>query len=352
MGENGACGIGRRKVSASQPLLPVLCQCAPSLSLCEPGHHSNNERLHFARIDIQLKILQTLLSFITNFPTILDRLLKNVVEEDPRMFLANELESIALPDGTTQETTRVLGLAARDAFSRTSVCWVTESFAIPTTPVHSQDLFSRADRERTHQPTLPQGQQLSSNHSHLHSIPSSYSYYNTASSPVHQTLSERSAYPPPFRDTHVVFLLLQQFSSQLETEADLIPAALIKLINGKADADEPGPGWMWVLAMEIMRGLCSDSEFTRSIWQHYDTWQPTVAPAAPLAHASSPPSYPPSSSWSPHVPPCSASPLRCMVWVYLRATLNRTFIATQLRQRRGDVGEGCQRDGDDWHWAA
>ena len=79
-------------------------------------------------------------------------------------------------------------------------------------------------------------------------------------------------------------------------------------------------------------------------------WQPTVAPAAPLAHASSPespPSYPPSSSWSPHIPPCSASPLRCTVWVYLRATLNRTFIATQLRQRRGDVGEGCQRDGDD-----
>ena len=29
-------------------------------------------------IDIQLKILQTLLSFITNFPAILDRLLKNV----------------------------------------------------------------------------------------------------------------------------------------------------------------------------------------------------------------------------------------------------------------------------------
>lgn len=36
-----------------------------------------------------------------------------VVEEDRRMLLANELESITLPDGTTQ----VLGPAARDAFA-------------------------------------------------------------------------------------------------------------------------------------------------------------------------------------------------------------------------------------------
>ncbi|KAI0272210.1 hypothetical protein BGY98DRAFT_936698 [Russula aff. rugulosa BPL654] len=229
-------------------------------------------------VDIQLKILQTLLSFITNFPTILDRLLKNVVEEDPRSFSPMSLNHSSSGRDDT-ETTRVLGLAARDAFSRTSVCWVTESFAIPTTP---------------------------------------------------------------------------QFSSQLETEADLIPATLIKLIKGKADADEPGRGWMWVLAMEIMRGpgvgfvvIPSSRAVSSSITI---LWQPTVAPAAPLAHASSPespPSYPPSSSWSPHIPPCSASPLRCTVWVYLRATLNRTFIATQLRQRRGDVGEGCQRDGDD-----
>ncbi|KAI0270863.1 hypothetical protein BGY98DRAFT_937371 [Russula aff. rugulosa BPL654] len=81
-------------------------------------------------------------------------------------------------------------------------------------------------------------------------------------------------------------LFRKQFSSQLETEADLTPAALIKLINGKADADEPGPGWMWVLAMEIMRGPGVVSGNITI------PWQPTVAPAAPLAHASSPPSYP------------------------------------------------------------
>ncbi|KAI0268500.1 hypothetical protein BGY98DRAFT_1190608, partial [Russula aff. rugulosa BPL654] len=31
---------------------------------------------------------------------------------------------------------------------------------------------------------------------------------------------------------------------------------------------------------------------------------------------------------SPHVPPCSTSLCRCKVWVFLRVTLNRTFIAT------------------------
>jgi hypothetical protein len=57
-------------------------------------------------------------------------------------------------------------------------------------------------------------------------------------------------------------------------------------------------------------------------------WQPTVTRAAPLAHASSPSSYLPSSVWSPHVSPCSASLRRCSLWVHLRATLNHTFIAT------------------------
>ena len=67
-----------------------------------------------------------------------------------------------------------------------------------------------------------------------------------------KTRSERPAYRPHFRDTHDVFLLLNQFSSQLETEAEFIPTVPTKLINREADAGELGPGWMWVLTMEIM----------------------------------------------------------------------------------------------------
>jgi hypothetical protein len=48
--------------------------------------------------------------------------------------------------------------------------------------------------------------------------------------------------------------LLKQFSSKLETEAKVILTLLIKLIGDETDAGEPRPGWMRVLAMEIMHG--------------------------------------------------------------------------------------------------
>jgi hypothetical protein len=48
--------------------------------------------------------------------------------------------------------------------------------------------------------------------------------------------------------------LLKQFSSELETEAEVLLALLIKHFIGETDASEPRPGWMRVLAMEIMRG--------------------------------------------------------------------------------------------------
>jgi hypothetical protein len=86
--------------------------------------------------------------------------------------------------------------AMRLLSSRTSVYWVTS--AIPATRIPPQVVCSRADREHTHEllQTLLQGvsllpfthprpvcQQLFSNHSHVHSILSFYSYYNTTSSP-------------------------------------------------------------------------------------------------------------------------------------------------------------------------
>jgi hypothetical protein len=71
------------------------------------------------------------------------------------MQLPKDFESITLPDGTTQTLgpTRVTRLL----FSRTSLCWVTESvrnsynLSTPTGRCH------QADRERTYEqlPTLP-----------------------------------------------------------------------------------------------------------------------------------------------------------------------------------------------------
>jgi hypothetical protein len=84
-------------------------------------------------------------------------------------------------------------------------------------------------------------------------------------------------------------------------------------------------------------------------------WQPAVAPAAPLAHTSSPSSYPPIRTWSPHVPPARRLCVDARSGSYSRATLNRTFIATTAwTASRGNGGSGCQRDSferrwDDWH---
>jgi len=68
-----------------------------------------------------------------------------------------------------------------------------------------------------------------------------------------KALSERSAFPLSLPGTRVVFLWLKQFSSVFETEAE-VTLTFIKLISGETDAGEPRPGWMTVLAMEIMRG--------------------------------------------------------------------------------------------------
>ncbi|KAH8829338.1 hypothetical protein DL96DRAFT_1668827 [Flagelloscypha sp. PMI_526] len=70
------------------------------------------------------------------------------------------------------------------------------------------------------------------------------------------------------RCTRVIFLLLKQFLSQLETEGEVFLVLLIKLIeNTEAAGAEK---WMRVLAMEVMRGLCSDPSLIRSIYSFYD----------------------------------------------------------------------------------
>jgi hypothetical protein len=58
----------------------------------------------------------------------------------------------------------------------------------------------------------------------LSNIPSSHSYYNTTSFPS-------SAFPPALCGSRVVFFVLKQFSSELETYAGVILTLLIKLID-------------------------------------------------------------------------------------------------------------------------
>ncbi|KAF8340513.1 uncharacterized protein EI90DRAFT_3279123 [Cantharellus anzutake] len=86
-----------------------------------------------------------------------------------------------------------------------------------------------------------------------------------------KALSDKPIFPLTLRSTRVVFLLLKQFLELLETEGEVFLMLFIKVISGDHDNHEaPRPSWMRVLAMEIIRGLCSDAEIVRQIWDRYD----------------------------------------------------------------------------------
>jgi len=86
-----------------------------------------------------------------------------------------------------------------------------------------------------------------------------------------KTPSERSAFPPMFRGTRVVFLLLGQFSTELATGAEVFLTLLIKLVSGGAEAGETWLGWMRVLAMRSSKGaspMLSLSLIVKRLYTH------------------------------------------------------------------------------------
>ncbi|KAF7333497.1 Protein MON2 [Mycena venus] len=248
-------------------------------------------------VDIQLRILQTLLSLVTNFPAVHGSLLgealllcfklqeskiavvsstaaatlrqlvmfvfDKMVDEDRRDDPDTaQWAEMKLPNGTTKS----LGPSARDAFSVfEDLCLLANSekpnflkleflhktFAlelIESVLTNYHDLF----RRHTELVLLLQ----------LHLCPL-----------LLKALSDRPLFPLTLRCTRVVFLLLKQFALELETEAEIFLMLLIKIIgedHSEQSEQIPRPQWMRVLAMEIMRGLCSDAELMRNVWARYD----------------------------------------------------------------------------------
>ena len=188
-------------------------------------------------------------------------------------------------------------------------------------------------------------------YSHVHSIPSSYSYYNTTSSPC-SSIRRSSAPHSRCPLQHPCYLTLSspgKLFSEIETEAEVIltplttanslVARLMAWVDeGAHDGDHAQVRllsiphfWLTGLLMTarsyvyVCAGLVAmpiSCAVSGSVSVTVP-WQPTVTPAAPLAHASSLSPYPP---WSPHVPPYSASLRRCTVCTCER--LNRAFITT------------------------
>ncbi|KAF8311099.1 hypothetical protein DL93DRAFT_1519713 [Clavulina sp. PMI_390] len=87
-----------------------------------------------------------------------------------------------------------------------------------------------------------------------------------------KALSDKPVFPLTLRSIRVVFLLLKQFIGELATEAEVFLSLITRTISGDHENGEPQrPAWMRVLAMEIMRGLCSEVSIIRAMWDQYDS---------------------------------------------------------------------------------
>jgi len=251
-------------------------------------------------VDIQLRILQTLVSLITNFPAIHDDLLgdalllcfklqeskivvvsstaaatlrqlvmfvvdKMVTEDRRDDFNEQDLTEVTLPDGTTKK----LGPSSKDAY------------------LVLEDLCLLVNSERPHFLKLESLQKtfaleliesVLTNYHDLfrRSIELLLLLQHHLCPLLLRALSERPLFPLTLRCTRVVFLLLKQFSLELQTETEVFSMLIIRLITEEPDpTDHSGlhsnkPPWVRVLSMEILRGLCNDAELMRNLWDRYD----------------------------------------------------------------------------------
>ncbi|KAI8578525.1 hypothetical protein K450DRAFT_272753 [Umbelopsis ramanniana AG] len=79
-----------------------------------------------------------------------------------------------------------------------------------------------------------------------------------------KTFSDKHDFPQTMRLTRVIYILVKQFSNILIMETEIFLSMFVKVL-------EPDhPLWQRVLAMEIFRGVCADPTLIRSIYNWYD----------------------------------------------------------------------------------
>ncbi|SPO21135.1 related to MON2 - peripheral membrane protein with a role in endocytosis and vacuole integrity [Ustilago trichophora] len=91
-----------------------------------------------------------------------------------------------------------------------------------------------------------------------------------------KSLSEPPAFPIHLRLMRLLFLLLRQFSADLVLEVEILLSILLRTINPSAQELAAHGGsqpllWQQVLALEVLRSLCSDDVFLRNLWLWYDS---------------------------------------------------------------------------------
>ena len=95
-----------------------------------------------------------------------------------------------------------------------------------------------------------------------------------------KSLSEPPAFPIYLRLMRLLFLLLRQFSSELVLEIEILLSILLRTVIPSAQERAAHGGsqpllWQQVLALEVLRSLCSDDLFLRNLWLWYDSGNAT-----------------------------------------------------------------------------
>lgn len=263
-------------------------------------------------VDIQLRILQTILALVTNFPSVhgdllgdalllcfklqesriavvsstaaatlrqlvmfvMDKVVHEDDQDDPQQPVPT-----TLPDGSTMQ----LLPSSRDAFSVfEDLCLLANS---------DRPRFLRLDQlHKTFALELIESV-LTNYHTLFHRHAELLTLLPHHLCPLLlKCLSERPAlFPLALRATRVVFLILKQFSSQLTAESEIFLMLLVKVVGAEesaASSEGPRPPWMRVLAMEILRGyvqllpnwaaahnycrVCADAELMRTLFTLHD----------------------------------------------------------------------------------
>ncbi|KAI8971243.1 hypothetical protein BDB01DRAFT_811861 [Pilobolus umbonatus] len=79
-----------------------------------------------------------------------------------------------------------------------------------------------------------------------------------------KNFSEKNEFPQTMRLTRVVYILIKQFSEILVMECEIFLSMFVKILEPE------NPLWLRVLSMEVFKGVCSDPVLTSSIFNRYD----------------------------------------------------------------------------------
>ncbi|KAF9155979.1 hypothetical protein BG015_007775 [Linnemannia schmuckeri] len=80
-----------------------------------------------------------------------------------------------------------------------------------------------------------------------------------------KNFSDKHDFPQTMRLMRVVYILIKQFHEILAIECEIFLSMLIKLLEPEGNSQ-----WQRVLAMEIFRGICGDNSLMRRIYRSYD----------------------------------------------------------------------------------